>query len=239
MNRRSLLDYLAENDGPDAQVDAPRGVELLHQRLAELEARLAAATRAEEPAASDPKLSSQIESILRRPQEQVREKRAVPRAATPAPLQQYARVEPQASPPAVEMSAPQQERSEEFTRFVEAVHLIGRAAHRFLQEPPRQVPAPREPAGPSQDTLMLTAALKETVAAFQAMTSNLATAAGEIRRVAEVPRIEAPKAESPKIEPPARRISRDDAALFRLQDDLEDLRERLSAMTRRRSRDGY
>lgn len=237
MNRRSLLDYLAENDDTGAAESAPQGVELLHRRLAELEARLAAATRPEAPSAPDLKLSSQIESILRRPQEPVQGKRAVQPAAPPQ--QQYARAETQAPAPTAEISAPQQERSVEFARFVEAVHLIGRAAQRFLQEPPRQVPAAREPLGPSQDTLVLTAALKETMAAFQAVTSDLASAAGDIRRTADAPRIEAPKVEPPKLAPLPRRISRDDDALFRLQDDLEDLRDRLSAMTRRRGRDGY
>jgi hypothetical protein len=232
MNRRSLLDYLAENDGPEAQESAPQGVELLHRRLAELEARLTAAARTEEPTLSGPRFSSQIESILRRPQEQVLEKGAPPKP-TMSPAQ-YVRVETPTPTPAAEAPALQQERSAEFTKFVEAVHLIGRAAHRFLQEPPRQVPALRDPQGPSQDTLILTAALKETVAAFQAMTSSLASAAGDIRRAAEAPRIEPPKAE-----PAPRRNSRDDTTLFRLQDDLEDLRERLSAMTRRRGRDGY
>jgi hypothetical protein len=234
MNRRSLLDYLAENDDSGARNDAPQAAESLALRLAELEARLSAAARPEEPALPDQAFSSQIESILRRAQGQVQEKRAEPQAAMSPPMRRSARTEIPAPPLAAELPPPT-EHSAEFTKFVEAVHLIGRAANRFLQEPPRQPPAAREPAGPSQDTLMLTAALKETIAAFQAMTSNLATAAGEIRHAADTP-----KAAPPVIEPARpRRLPREESDLFRLQDELDDLRERLAAMTRRKSRDTY
>jgi hypothetical protein len=219
MNRRSLLDYLAENNDSEAAAHVSQTAESLERRLAELEARLSAAARMDEPAVQDQPFSHQIESILKRPQGHLPQKRIEPqetRSRLPAEL-----------PPAPDYSA-------DFAKFVEAVHLIGRAANRFLQEPPRPLAA-REPAEPSQDTLMLTAALKETIAAFQAMTSNLATAAEGIRRAAEPPKIE-----PPKVEPPLpRRHSREEGELVRLQDDLERLRERLTAATRPRSRDSY
>jgi hypothetical protein len=234
MNRRSLLDYLAENDDSEVAAYAPQAAESLERRLAELEARLTAAARMEEPEPSDQRFSSRIESILRRPQEQVQEKRVEPQPAVPSPVRRTARMETQAPPLAVEL--PQlTEHSTEFAKFVEAVHLIGRAANRFLQEPPRQPPAAREPAGPSQDTLLLTAALKETIAAFQAMTSNLATAAGEIRRAAETPKALPQTVEQPR----TRRLPREESQLARLQDELEDLREQLAAVTRHKSRDNY
>jgi hypothetical protein len=216
MNRRSLLDYLAENDDRNVAAHTSQTAESLERRLAELEARLSAAARPEEPAAPDQPFSSHIESILKRPLEQGPQKHIEPPEA---------KLQPAAGSPTPEHSA-------DFAKFVEAVHLIGRAANRFLQEPPRQLPV-REPAGPSQDTLMLTAALKETVAAFQAMTSNLAVAAGDIRRAAEMPK-EAPQTAEPR----ARRLSAEDTELSQLQDDLDNLRERLDAVTRRRSRNG-
>jgi hypothetical protein len=244
MDRHSLLDYLADDDGSET-VDATRKTaELLEHRLAELANRLAT-LRTEVPASPDQAFASQIETILRRRQQQAQPGRAAePERQDRQPGRHYPRIEMQAPPLAADMPAPalSEERSLEFTKFVEAVHLIGQAANRFLQEPPRQAVVVHEPAGTSQDTQLLTTALKDTIAAFQAMTTDLVSAAGEIRRAAEIPKHETER-EAPRRTmrdtPPIRDTSREDDEFFRLQDDLDDLRDRLGAMTRRRSRDRY
>ncbi|MDB5525964.1 MAG: hypothetical protein JWM58_3727 [Rhizobium sp.] len=239
MNNRSLLDYLADNAGPEPMDAAREAAQLLERRLAELESRLAAAVGNEAPSYPESTLSSQIEHILRRQQEYRQHRRVEPPVEDHPTPHRRARIEMQPPPLATELPPEVPQRSAEFTRFVEAVHLIGQAANRFLHAPEsvRQVLAPRESPGPSEDTLRLTGALKETIAAFQSMTSDLVAAAGEIRRAAEIPKVDAqqPRPQSQ----PARKNSREDEVYFRLQDDLEDLRERLAAVARRRSRDGY
>ncbi len=241
MDRHSLLDYLADDDGSGTAEATRQTAELLEHRLAELANRLAA-VRTEAPASHDQTFSSQIESILRRRQQQQRA--AEPARQDRQPLRQYPRIEMQAPPLAADMAAALPERSDEFTKFVEAVHLIGEAAKRFLQEPPSPAVANHEQAGPGQDTLLLTATLKDTIAAFQAMTTDLVSAAGEIRRAAELPKRETDRQTPRRIirdraRNTGRDMDRDDAEFFRLQDDLDDLRQRLGAMTRRRSHDGY
>lgn len=230
MNRRSLLDYLADDEGPDSQPATRQIAESLDRRLAELESRLLAA-RTEVPAEPDQTFSSQIESILKRHQEQIRQRRVEPPRQDLPPVPHRPRMQMDVPPLEAEPS-PRPERSAEFTKFVEAVHLIGQAANRFLHEPPRQAVATREPTGPSEDTRMLTSALKETITAFQTMTSDLVSAASEIRLAAEAPKRETRQE-------PSRAIARKDAELLHLQNELDDLRERLGAMMRQRSRDGY
>jgi hypothetical protein len=164
-------------------------------------------------------LSAQIESILYRQPSPQPAKRAEPIVA-PLVLTPLAGAIPSTH---VHRDPPRlaDERSEEFAKFVEAVHLIGQAAKRFLREPPAAT-------GPSEDVQHLSASLKETVAAFQTMTADLASAAAEIRRAAEVPQ--------PRPEPvPLRLASREDTELLRLQDDLDALRERLASLARRRT----
>lgn len=232
MNRRSLLDYLPDNELAEPVMDARQTAELLQRRLVELESKLAAAARPEPPLQSsvDHTFSSQIETILKRPQEQLPARR-MPAPPEPQRLfRQRDQMEIQAPPFAAETASAREQQQAEFTKFVEAVHLIGRAANRFLQEPPRQAIAVREISGPSEDTKLLTSALRETLAAFQALTSDLVTAAAEIRRAADVPRI--------AVEPPPQplhRLSPEEAELSRLQDDLASLRERLGAVTRRKA----
>jgi hypothetical protein len=234
MKRNSLLDYLADSDTPEPQSTHRQRSEFLLERLQQLEGKLAALSQAENTAAVDHGFSGQIETILRRQPEQLR---SVAQPLPPAPVarsRQPARTEIPPPPLAWDPPASLPGNALELTKFLEAVRLIGHAANRFLPEPPR-APQPREPAPVSEDTIRLTAALKETVAAFQAMTTELSAAAGEIRRSAEpVPvRIEDERARD------ASRLSHEDAELFRLQDELDGLRERLDAMARRKGRGGY
>jgi len=218
MNRRSLLDYIDDKETLPA-VSAPQNsAARLEQRLAELESRLAAA-RAETEAPRQQPLSTQIESILKRQPERLPQ--PVVAASMPVPARIYPARNVSASLQTATIST-EAERSLEFTKFVEAVHLIGQAAKRFLHEPA----APRQ-TGPSEDTLALTAALKETIGAFQAMTVDLANAASQMRQSAPTP--------SARVEAPASRPRpREDDELRRLERDLADMRERLAALSHRR-----
>jgi len=217
MNRRSLLDYIDDKETLPA-VSAPQnGAARLEQRLAELESRLAA-TRAETEAPRQQALSTRIESILKRQPERLPQPvavvdipvtaRAYPVRNVPVPLQTAA-------------ISTEAERSLEFMKFVEAVHLIGQAAKRFLHEPA----APRQ-TGPSEDTLALTTALKETIGAFQAMTVDLANAASQMRQAVPAPPARAEV-------PASRSRPREDNELRRLERDLADMRDRLAALSRR------
>lgn len=231
MNRRSLLDYFPDNGAAD---ETPSGepadpVSVLERRLAELEGRLNAARQSEDDGETD-RFSSQIEAILKR---RTPEPGEVRDASQPAP--DAARVEMKAPPLAPELSAPHADRSAEFTKFVEAVHLIGQAATRFLHSSePRRASLREAPEPIDRDAIRLTLALKEAVGAFQAMTADLANAASELRLASSgTPRPDV------KPDPTPRTTAREDAELVRLQEDLEDLRARLGAIAGRRSRDGY
>lgn len=221
MNRRSLLDHIDDKETPPAALAPQQGAARLEQRLAELESRLAA-TRAEAEAPRQQPFSTQIESILKRQPDRLPQ--PVVTAEVPVPARVYPS-RPVSAPLQMAAISTEAERSLEFAKFVEAVHLIGQAAKRFLHEPV----APRQ-AGPSEDTLALTAALKETIGAFQAMTVDLANAASQMRQTAPTPpaRVEAPV---------SRPRAREDDELRRLERDLADMRERLAALSRRRIND--
>jgi hypothetical protein len=207
MNSRPLLDYLVfPNDhadtAPPAQAsarspevaDPPHG-DSLEARLEALAARL----RAKAPAAPVPApapvsvpeqdltLSSQIEAILRRKSPQPAEHRA-PQAPREVAERQVRRerlvIDP---PPSVPTFAAPPSVDPEFAKFSEAVHLIGQAARRFVEQPPvavspAQQPAPLAPSTAEIDAL--SAVLRETVSAFRSVADDLAVSAGEIRNVA-------------------------------------------------------
>ena len=238
MTHRSLLDYLGEptepEDRPTPETDA---VDELHERLAELEARLKNAgrtNRAEEQ--PEPPLSSQIESILNRRdalaperQSQARRESASPREAARFVESRPERVNVQAPPLAPEAAAA----SGDFGRFVDAVQLIAQAANRYLQQQPRPEPNPPAPARHGEFAAIFES-LKEVLGALNGLTEEFRSAADEMRRSVQDQRRPAEERHST-----ARRISRDDAELYRLQDDLDELRERLASVTRRRSRNPY
>jgi hypothetical protein len=219
MNRRSLLDYIDDKEMPPAAPVQQQGAARLEQRLAELESRLAA-TRAETEATRQQPFSTRIESILKRQPDRL------PQPAVTIDMPVPARTYPSrnvSQPPQTAAISTAAEHSLEFTKFVEAVHLIGQAAKRFLHEPA----APRQ-TGPSEDTLALTTALKETIGAFQAMTADLAKAAIQMRQAAPAPQ---ERVEAPVVRP----RPREEDELRRLERDLADLRERLAALSRRRT----
>jgi len=236
MTNRSLLDYLGEPADPAvASNDQTFPVDQLRARLADLEARLNAATHpapAEEP---EQPLATQIQSILKRrdglypaPGERQQEQPAQPPRSAAVPRQRLAVEAPSLSPDAFASSG-------DFGRFVDAVQTIARAADRFMQQPATQVapPAPKISPylAPQADLAAVSDGLRLVLGALHDMTGEFRSAAEEMRRAAHDSR------RHPDEQPYAtRRVNRDDAELFRLQDDLDALRDRLGALTHRRSR---
>jgi hypothetical protein len=236
MTRRSLLDYLAEDGASDQSRTGPNvdAAKELERRLAELESRFAAAMRPDEPAAPDNTFSAQIEAILKR--RGAASDRAASAPVTSAPRERP-RLEIKAPPLVPELPLAEPDSDDDFFKFVEAVHLIGLAASRFLHTPVASRPlksARQAEVSESNETIRLTLMLNEAVATFQAMASELAGAVGEIRQATTDTALPAP----PRQAPP-QRTSGEDEDILRLRDELDDLRERLAAMTRRGMRDGY
>jgi len=231
MQRRSLLDYIDDTSRSDAASPATDTAARLEQRLAELERRLAA-TRCEAPAIPEPEpaqtFAARIESILHRQAEPVTRPPDMQRAAPPTPPAPQPAPQPLALAEhrrMAEIAAPPMERSAEFAKFVEAVHLIGQAANRFLGEPQARIQKQDEAV------TALATTLKYTTAAFAAMTAELVAAAADIRRAAETPRrLAEPEQAAP------RRASRADHELEQVMDELDGLRDRIGAMMRRKSR---
>jgi polyhydroxyalkanoate synthesis regulator phasin len=243
MTNRPLLDYLGQQTDPTHE---PAGnetfpVDLLRARLAELEQRLADAAAEKKaavaPPVAEPALSSQIESILKR-RDGIAPERAE-RAREPisstnrAIERQPDRIAMQAPPLAPEAAAA----SGDFGRFVDAVQLIAQAAshymrqsHAALPQARREIPARSE----TSEISMLAEGLKQVLGALHEMTDEFRAAMDEMRR-----QLSEPRRSHDERPPQPRRLSRDDAELFRLQDDLDDLRERLGSMTRNRSRNPY
>jgi hypothetical protein len=243
MTNRSLLDYLGQQTDPAHE---PAGnetfpVDLLRARLAELEQRLADAAAEKKapvaPSAPEAPLASQIESILKRrdgiaPE---RAERAREPISTPSRSieRQPDRIAMQAPPLAPEAAAA----SGDFGRFVDAVQLIAQAASHYMQQSHvAQAPARRENSGRSEtsEISVLAEGLKQVLGALHDMTDEFRAAADEMRRQPPEPR----RSHDERSAQP-RRLSRDDAELFRLQDDLDGLRERLGSLTRHRSRNPY
>jgi hypothetical protein len=235
MQRRSLLDYLPDDDVPEAPHSDGNSVVAseLEKRLQQLEERLNAASRPEPAEESESSLSSEIEAILKR-RGPVRDPRSD--IVDIGPMPSYKRVQMLAPPLVPDLPQARPEAPEEFSKFVEAVYLIGQAANRFRTAPsaPGWAGAIRETTPPqNDDTKRLIAVLKDTIAAFQVVAADLAAAAGEIRTAAKIPLTRS------EMSRPARSSANDDTDFFRLQDDLEDLRLRLSAIARSRSRSAY
>ena len=239
MTNRSLLDYLGEPADPAyPSNEATFPVDQLRARLAELEERLAYASRPTEPAPEpEPPLASQIQSILKR-RDGLSPDRAEPRhqAQRPSPStaeRHHDRLVVQAPPLAPEAFAS----SGDFGRFVDAVQIIAQAASRYVQQPQAPI-APQYPEIPSRavqgDYAALADGLKQVLGALHDMTGEFRAAADQLRRGNHEPRRVAEEHHES-----TRRLSREDAELFRLQDDLESLRERLGSLTHRRGRNAY
>lgn len=244
MTHRSLLDYLDYLGEPAESAGGPQPesypVDQLRARLAELEARLKHAARPE-PQESRPEspLSSQIESILKR-----RDAIAPERAERHAPefrepvryveRPKIERISVQAPPLAPEAAAA----SGDFGRFVDAVQLIAQAANRYLQQQSQNQPpvAPVRTPDPVAvpEIAALSESLKQVLGALHDVTEEFRSSAEELRRSAQETRRLPDDRHAT-----ARRLSRDDAELYRLQDDLDELRDRLASVTRRRSRNPY
>lgn len=240
MTNRSLLDYLGEPADPAYPSNEDTfPVDQLRARLAELEERLAMAAQSSTPAVpSEPPLASQIESILKRrdglaPRQAVADQPPAHDVVRSAE-QRRERLAVQAPPLAPEAFAS----GGDFGRFVEAVQSIGEAAKHYLQQsrepavhPRQQAPQPRIE---TSEGAVLSDGLKQVLGALQDMTGEFRAAAEEMRRNQhETRRVPEERHAS------TRRVSRDDAELFRLQDDLDELRERLGALTHRRGRNPY
>ena len=84
MNRHSLIDYLADDNGTEAADATRKTAELLEHRLDELANRLAT-LRTEASATPDQAFASQIESIHRRRQQQEQRCRADASSEQPHP----------------------------------------------------------------------------------------------------------------------------------------------------------
>jgi chromosome segregation ATPase len=213
----------------------------LRARLAELEQRLANASAEKKapvaPAAVEAPLASQIESILKRrdgivPQRPEPAREHVSTSSRAVERQQE-RISLQAPPLAPEAAAA----SGDFGRFVDAVQLIAQAASHYMQQSHMVPPVPRREnpvRAEASEISMLAEGLKQVLGALHDMTDEFRAATDEIRR-------QPSEARRSHDERPAqsRRLSRDDAEMFRLQDDLDDLRERLGSLTRQRSRNPY
>jgi hypothetical protein len=222
MQRRSLLDYIDDRHRSEAAPAESETAARLEQRLADLEKRLAA-TRAETPGRTlpEPPFATQIEQILQRQAELPIHRQDDHRMAPPVP-QTTAVSDRRIREGSVQS---QSEHSADFAKFVEAVHLIGQAANRFLRDP--QMPRSAE----SDANAALAATLKETTAAFAAIATNLAAAAADMRRAAEMPRRLPEPAPAPQRQP-----ARVDSDLEQLLGELDDLRGRVGAMMRRNGR---
>ena len=236
MTNRSLLDYLGEPADPAFPSNEDTfPVDQLRARLAELEERLASASRAIEPVtAPEPPLASQIQSILKRRDGLSPERAEAPRQVAPAVERHHERLAVQAPPLAPEAFAS----GGDFGRFVDAVQSIGEAAKHYLQQSREPAILPRQaapqPRIETSEVVALSDGLKQVLGALQDMTGEFRTAAEEMRRNQhDTRRVPEERHAS------TRRVSRDDAELFRLQDDLDELRERLGALTHRRGRNPY
>lgn len=237
MTHRSLLDYLGEPAEPESGSQPESyAVDQLQARLAELEARLTRAVRTNAPAENaEPALSSRVESILNR-REAVSAERS-DRVREPAREnvrfveRRPERISVQAPPLAPEAAAA----SGDFGRFVDAVQLIAQAANRYLQQSTAQpLPVRSEtPPRPAPEIMALTESLGQVLGALHEAATGFRSAADEMRRNADTRRLPNERHAA------TRRVSRDDAELYRLQDDLDELRERLASVTRRRSRNPY
>jgi hypothetical protein len=229
MNHRSLLDYLAENFATEDQAAAPDAMAGLEKRLADMEHRLSLAFGGEAPATSDEgSFSSRIESIVRG-----RSQPAARNPEVPATTQRI-RIEPRAPSLAPELPEFSADGLAEFQKFVEAVHLVGQAANRFMPvlEPRRTAPVEREPAAPvDKDAIRFTLALKDAVTAIQSIATELSQTAADLKRAT------AGSAAQPVAErrPPIRTAPREDAELEQLRGELEDLQARMGAYNRRKS----
>jgi hypothetical protein len=243
MTNRSLLDYLGEHFEPAQEPrDEMYPVDQLRARLAELESKLtAAANVAPVPAVPvappEPPLSTQIESILKRRDglspDRIEPRQEQLREAVRGIERHHERMAMQAPPLAPEAAAA----SGDFGRFVDAVQLIAQAASRYLQQSQGEPVAVRREIAPpaaAPEISALSESLKQVLGALHDMTDEFRSATEEMRRGSN----EARKSPEDRHAAP-RRISRDDAELFRLQDDLDDLRERLGSLTRHRSRNSY
>ncbi|MBL0370707.1 hypothetical protein JJB09_01575 [Rhizobium sp. KVB221] len=228
MPPRPLLDYLSDFDPQDEPAEpATYSADDLRKRLQELESRLSAATRHPEPEQEETGFSSQIEAILKRRNGLAAEAVERPVAPRTPPV---ARIPMQAPPLAHQLP----EISGDFAKFIEAVHLVGQAAERFLGQP-GSIPALEQqpvPVRSVQNGADFAATMVQMVTAFRQMTTELSSLTQELRH-------KQPHEEPRMPELASRRISREDAELYRLQDDLDELRERLASVTRRRSRNPY
>lgn len=233
MQRRSLLDYLPDNVagqefGPPASGSVSDELEL---RLAELERRFAAANQDAE-VAEDRTFSSQIQDILRR-------RKAAGRQMQPTDNQPrtYARIAMEAPPLIPDLPLADPDDADEFTKFVEAVHLLGQVADRFMHTPVASRLAPEarhEPIMESDEAIRLALALKEATAEFRAIAAELAGAVSDIRRLSGEQ-----SANGGSVAPADAGRQPEDDELLRLQEEFDRLRERLGAVARARSRERY
>ena len=242
MNSRPLLDYLldAVQGAPDDAGPDDRLVDTMEARLRELAAKLReqqpTAQEQRFPASEEPDLtlSAQIEAILKRRGQAERIQQVIPSDRQPERQRPRAVIDPPPMQAGMEDDA--RALDADFIKFTEAVHLIGQAARRFIDQPRPAIPAQRhEPAlaAPSTDDIdALSAILRETVSAFRSVADDLAVSAGEIRNHAtrEPARREAAR--------PSRRSYRDDDEIYELRETVADLQDRLDDLLppRRRSR---
>jgi hypothetical protein len=257
MNSRPLLDYLAYPDeladpAPATRALSPEGrlekpVDALETRLKALEAMLRAH---ETPAAAkndDETLAARIESILGR--------KLADQPAVPAPARVVAE-QPARSlrivmdpPPTAPISAPapapvSSAMDQEFAKFTEAVHLIGQAAKRFIEQPqPSPPPVVHQPAPTVQPTAQapstseieaLSAVLRETVSAFRSVADDLAVSAGEIRNHATREERASPDRRQPRI-----RYHEEEDDILELRESVAELQDRLDMLMRSRRRARY
>lgn len=238
MNRRSLLDYLADAEtGIDVrhpEEGAVASLNHLETRLRELEARLN--LPAEEPVGpgEEPHLAGQIEAILKRrdrlqPAPAHRDIQQEQPMLRPAPAMARMTVPPPSL--AHEAIQPAGFVADDFRKFAEAVQLIGQAAARFTGGNPSAPAVPQSTSTVLPEIAALTSVVHEAITAFRSVADDIAVSAAELRRSAERP--------SQVEDRPSRRPGRDDAELHRLQDDLEELSERLSSVIARRRANRY
>jgi hypothetical protein len=243
MSRRSLLDYFQDDESFDESepVALSGGISRLEARLRELEDRLSREATPVEAPTDDAGFAGQIEAILRRrdrilPKQlpfavenrasEIRQNEAPVDSAPSVGERRTDIAAPSLVPDLPGMTAIP---PDDVKKFAEAVQLLGLAAGKLLSAPVVQpfAPVSERKSAPSD----LDAVMQDMLQAFRQIAGELATTVSDLRRL--------PSLTEERHSPPLREKSylrREDTELFRIQDEMDELRERLGQVIQRRTR---